>query len=77
MRKQVRGVQWLTLGHIAEEVVEPGPELRPADKYLPRALFTIPQISVSFHPFLSLLWSKQGFSRLSALGTFTQLFHVL
>ena len=38
----------------SEEVVKPGPELRPADKYSPRALFTIPQISVSFPPFLSL-----------------------
>lgn len=77
MRKQVRGVLWLTLGHIAEEVVEPGPELRPADKYSPRALVTIPQISVSFPPFLSLLRSKQGFSGLSALGAYTQLFHAL
>ena len=30
------------------------------------------------YPFLlSFLWTKQGFSRLSALGAFTQLFHAL
>lgn len=57
MREQVRGVKWLTPGHIAEKVAEPDPKLGPADRSPAALRWVRPGFSVRF--------ALDGFTQLS------------